>query len=94
MQFPFHLFFDCLLAPASSINYSAFALTFCARAEPSSGVHSLDEDFLDVWQDGDWCCWFFLCFCASKKPLHDANWSVAQKHMSLSITDSHALLFP
>jgi hypothetical protein len=39
-------------------------------------------------------CRVFCAFCASKKPLHDANWLFAQKHMSLTITDSHASLFP
>lgn len=42
----------------------------------------LFEDFLNAVG----CADFFV----PSEPLHDANWSLVQKHMSLSITDRHA----
>lgn len=91
MQFPFHLRFDCL--PSSDQLFSIRFDILCeSRAQQR---YAQPRQRLPRCSAGrrTGAAGSFLCFCEQKKPLHDANWSVAQKHMSLSITDSHALPF-
>lgn len=78
--------FDCVLRRESSISYSACALTFGASANQAFAEKQRTK--ISSMQPA-----VFVFDCASRMPLLDTNWSFAQKHMSLSITDSHALLF-